>query len=62
MSMAVTDTAPTRLPADYDCDCHHEDQHCEHCCLDPDTGFCGDCTYYLELSRHSHTVRGGDRR
>jgi len=62
MSMTMTATAPTQLGADCDCDCHREDRHCERCCLDPDTGFCEDCTYYLELSRHSHTVRGGDRR
>lgn len=62
MSMALTDTATTGIRADCDCDCHQENQHCERCCLDPDTGFCEDCAYYLELSRHSHTVRGGDRR
>ena len=56
MTTALIDTAPTQLPADCDCDCHHDDQHCERCCLDPDTGFCEDCAYYLELSRHSHTV------
>lgn len=62
MTMTVTDTAPTQLRAACDCDCHREDRHCDRCCLDPDTGFCEDCVYYLELSRHNHTVRGGDRR
>ena len=64
MSMTLTDTAPTQLgvECDCDCDCHPEDRHCERCCLDPDTGFCEDCAYYLELGRHSHTARGGDRR
>lgn len=49
--MTMTGTAPTELNVDCDCDCHHEDQHCEHCCLDPDVGFCADCTYYLERRR-----------
>lgn len=48
MSMTMTATAPTQLGADCDCDCHREDRHCERCCLDPDTGFCEDCTYYLD--------------
>ncbi|MFE0750814.1 hypothetical protein [Gordonia sp. NPDC058843] len=55
--MTMTGTAPTELStADCDCDCHHEGHHCERCCLDPATGFCDDCTYYLELSRTSACV------
>lgn len=57
MTMALIDTAPTQLPADCDCDCHHEDQHCEHCCLDPEIGLCEDCHYYLELSRAANRSR-----
>ncbi|MCZ4581721.1 hypothetical protein O4158_22055 [Gordonia amicalis] len=51
MTTSMTGTAPTELSADCDCDCHHEDQHCEHCCLDPEVGVCDDCRYYLELNR-----------
>lgn len=62
--MTTTTHAPAHTPdrettPSCDCECHHLDQHCERCCLDPDAGFCDDCAYYLELSRAvtRHSVR-----